>query len=142
MRQSPAPDALPDGTVEDQGRSRLPAPAVRLGRAPATAAHALIRAYQVTLSGLAGRGCRYLPSCSDYADEAIQCFGLWAGGWMGLARICRCHPFGGAGLDFVPPALPQESAWYRPWRYGRWRGTLSALPVCEAVEPGDGTAPR
>jgi putative membrane protein insertion efficiency factor len=107
---------------------------------PAAAAHVLIRSYQVTLSGLAGRGCRYLPSCSDYTDEAIQRFGLWAGCWMGLARICRCHPLGASGLDFVPRALPQHSGWYRPWRYGRWRGTLAALPTCEAVGPGDGVA--
>jgi putative membrane protein insertion efficiency factor len=114
----------------------------RLSRAPALVAHALIRGYQVTLSGLVGRGCRHLPSCSEYTDEAIQRFGLWAGGWMGFARICRCHPLGTSGLDFVPRALPQGTAWYRPWRYGRWRGTLTALPICEAVEPGDGAALR
>ena len=39
-----------------------------------------------------GRQCRYLPTCSHYADEAIARHGLWAGGWMGVARVCRCHP--------------------------------------------------
>jgi putative membrane protein insertion efficiency factor len=98
------------------------------------AAHLLIRGYQLGLSGLAGRGCRHLPSCSDYTDEAIQHFGVWAGGWLGLARICRCHPFGTSGLDFVPAALPADSAWYRPWRYGRWRSTLPEPPIrCEPV---------
>jgi putative membrane protein insertion efficiency factor len=104
----------------------------------ARAAQGLIRGYQVTLSGLVGRHCRHLPTCSEYTDEAIGQFGLWAGGWMGLARICRCNPLGTSGLDFVPAQLPQDSRWYKPWRYGRWRGTLSQPPRCEAVAPGDG----
>jgi len=83
------------------------------------AAHLAIRGYQLTLSGLVGRQCRHLPSCSEYADEAIQCHGMWAGGWMGLARICRCGPFGTSGLDLVPEALPASSRWYKPWAYGR-----------------------
>lgn len=112
-------------------------------RLPRQAAHVLIRAYQLTLSGLVGRQCRHLPSCSDYTDEAIQRHGLWAGGWMGLARICRCGPGGTSGLDFVCEALPDESAWYKPWRYGRWRG-VNAPPamLCEAVEPDGGRPPR
>lgn len=85
------------------------------------AAHRLIRLYQVTLSGLIGRHCRHLPTCSDYTDEAIAGHGLWAGGWMGVARICRCHPWGTAGLDPVPTNLPPEARWYAPWRYGSWR---------------------
>ena len=44
--------------------------------------------------GSIGRQCRHLPSCSEYTDEAISRHGLWAGGWMGVARICRCGPFG------------------------------------------------
>lgn len=94
-----------------------------LAQLPAKAAHLLIRTYQLTVSGLMGRGCRYLPTCSDYTDEAIQRFGLWAGGWIGLARICRCHPWGGSGLDCAPAELPAESRWYKPWRYGAWRST-------------------
>ena len=92
-----------------------------LGEAPRRAAHALIRLYQVSLSGLIGRECRYLPTCSDYADEAIQTHGLWAGGWMGAARICRCHPWGAAGVDPPPSQTPPDASWSRPWRYGRWR---------------------
>ncbi|MFY9970524.1 MAG: membrane protein insertion efficiency factor YidD [Roseiarcus sp.] len=89
--------------------------------APRRAAHAAIRVYQLTLSSLIGRECRYLPSCSAYADEAIQRHGLWAGSWMGVARICRCHPWGGSGYDPPPEALPLAAGWARPWRYGRWR---------------------
>ena len=85
------------------------------------AARTAIRLYQVTLSGLIGRQCRHLPTCSAYSDEAIDRFGLWAGGWMGAARICRCHPWGTAGLDPVPVTLPPLARWYMPWRYGLWR---------------------
>jgi uncharacterized protein len=86
-------------------------------------AQALIGAYRLVLSPFTGLDCRHLPTCSAYAEEAITRFGLWAGGWMTLARLCRCQPFGTSGLDFVPSALPSHSRWYLPWRYGRWRGT-------------------
>ena len=83
-------------------------------------AHTVIRLYQVTLSGLIGRQCRHLPTCSDYADEAITRHGVWPGVWMGSARICRCHPWGTAGLDPVPSTLPDDARWWMPWRYGSW----------------------
>ncbi len=82
-------------------------------------AHVAIRFYQLTFSALVGRQCRHLPTCSDYTDEAISRHGLWAGGWMGAARICRCHPFGTSGFDPVP-AMPSAARWYAPWRYGVW----------------------
>ncbi len=94
-----------------------------LGRAPRRLGHALITLYRYTLSPLVGFRCRHLPTCSHYADEAIERFGLWAGGWMTLARLLRCHPFGTAGLDFVPRSPPPGARWYLPWRFGRWRGT-------------------
>jgi uncharacterized protein len=96
--------------------------------APRLAGRGLIQAYRHTLSPLIGFHCRHLPTCSEYADEAIGRFGLWAGGWMALARLLRCHPFGSSGLDLVPAALPGKSHWYMPWRYGRWRGT-NVVPV-------------
>jgi uncharacterized protein len=92
--------------------------------APRRAAHVLIRFYQLTLSGLIGRRCRYLPTCSAYADEAIQRHGLWAGSWMGLARICRCHPWGASGYDPPPVRLGSGASWARPWRYGVWRSPV------------------
>ena len=82
----------------------------------------LIKIYRYTLSPFIGWQCRHLPTCSSYGDEAIGRFGLWAGGWMTLARILRCHPLGTSGLDFVPQELPGNSRWFLPWRYGRWRG--------------------
>ena len=97
-----------------------------------------LRAYKLTLSPLIGRQCRFLPTCSEYADEALDRYGLWAGGWIGLARICRCGPFGTSGLDLVPHALPAAGAWYRPWRYGRWRGVNPPPAIrCEGVDADD-----
>jgi hypothetical protein len=92
-------------------------------RPPRLAARAMVKLYRCTLSPLVGFSCRHLPTCSDYADQALARHGLWAGGWMILARLCRCHPWGTAGLDFVPESLPPRARWYLPWRYGRWRGT-------------------
>ena len=81
----------------------------QLVRGPALFARGLIQVYRHTLSGLIGLECRHLPTCSSYADEAIGRFGLWAGGWMTLARLGRCHPFGTSGLDFVPISLPDHA---------------------------------
>ncbi len=88
---------------------------------PALLARGLIRLYRYTLSSIAGRTCRHLPTCSEYADIAIGRFGLWAGGWMAVARFSRCRPLGTHGFDPVPEFLPQNARWYRPWRYGSWR---------------------
>lgn len=63
-----------------------------------------IRAYQLTLAPMFGTGCRFHPSCSSYAMEAIEVHGPLKGVWLGLWRILRCNPWGGAGHDPVPPA--------------------------------------
>ncbi|MCF3935656.1 membrane protein insertion efficiency factor YidD [Acuticoccus sp. M5D2P5] len=78
----------------------------------------LIFVYRVTLSPLLGRQCRYLPTCSQYGDEAIKRYGAWVGFWLTLARMLRCNPFGAAGYDPVPDLPPD--AWRRPWRHARW----------------------
>ena len=83
---------------------------------------ALVRAYQLVLSPLLGSNCRYLPTCSAYTAEAISRHGLWAGTWMGIARLQRCGPLGASGFDPVPDRLPAAAAWYAPGRYGRWTG--------------------
>ncbi len=75
-----------------------------------------IRGYQLTispvLSFLAGpaNGCRFQPTCSRYFLEAVETHGVLRGGWMGLRRIGRCHPWGGQGHDPVPPALRHNGA--------------------------------
>lgn len=62
-----------------------------------------IRLYQVTISPLLGPGkCRFQPSCSHYMVEAIEEWGVLRGGWMGLKRIGKCHPWGPFGPDPVP----------------------------------------
>ena len=93
-----------------------------LRRIPRLVGIALIRIYRVVLSPLIGRECRYLPTCSEYTEEAIGRYGLWRGFWIGLARIQRCGPFGASGFDPVPEALSEHAHWYAPWRYGRWTG--------------------
>lgn len=104
------------------GRERGYAALSLFDRAVRGGAHGLIRGYQLTLSSLVGRHCRYWPSCSDYTDEAIQRHGLWAGGWMGFARICRCGPRGGSGIDIVCEEIPAAARAWTPWRYGLWKG--------------------
>ncbi len=61
-----------------------------------------IRVYQVALSPYYPARCRFLPSCSDYAIEAVCTHGPLAGSWLGVKRICRCHPFSRGGIDEVP----------------------------------------
>ncbi len=73
-----------------------------LVRLPARGAILLVKLYQVTLSPIIGRQCRYLPTCSNYFIEAVERFGLLRGGAMGLWRICRCHPLASGGYDPVP----------------------------------------
>jgi putative membrane protein insertion efficiency factor len=62
----------------------------------------LIRAYQLLLSPFLGNHCRFTPSCSQYATEAIGRYGAWRGGWLAIKRIGRCHPFCDGGYDPVP----------------------------------------
>lgn len=62
----------------------------------------LIRFYQLLVSPLLLPSCRYLPSCSDYAMEAITTHGTARGTWLTLRRLLRCHPWGGSGYDPVP----------------------------------------
>lgn len=61
-----------------------------------------IRAYQYLISPLLGSNCRFYPSCSHYALEAIETHGPLKGSWLGLKRILRCHPFSEGGIDPVP----------------------------------------
>lgn len=63
----------------------------------------LVRGYQVAVSPLLPPSCRFAPSCSDYMLTAVRRFGPFRGGWLGLRRMCRCHPWGGCGFDPVPP---------------------------------------
>ncbi|MET0294972.1 MAG: membrane protein insertion efficiency factor YidD [Phenylobacterium sp.] len=72
-----------------------------------------LRAWKLTLSPLIGPACRFAPTCSEYAAEALVSHGPWRGGWLAARRLCRCHPWGGAGYDPVPPPTPRKAA--RKW---------------------------
>ena len=61
----------------------------------------MIRAYQIALSPWSGGACRFTPSCSAYAIEALERHGAWRGSVMALRRVARCHPWGSAGFDPV-----------------------------------------
>ena len=62
----------------------------------------LIRAYRLLISPLLGNRCRFHPSCSEYALEALQRHGLWKGTWLALRRVGSCHPWHAGGFDPVP----------------------------------------
>jgi putative membrane protein insertion efficiency factor len=64
---------------------------------------ATIRVYQWVLAPVLGANCRYAPSCSEYAHEAISVHGPLKGSWLALRRLAGCHPWGGSGYDPVPP---------------------------------------
>ena len=60
-----------------------------------------IRLYQLVISPMFPHSCRYLPTCSQYANDAIYQYGLLRGGWLAIKRLSRCHPWGGSGYDPV-----------------------------------------
>ncbi|HUO43773.1 MAG TPA: membrane protein insertion efficiency factor YidD [Burkholderiales bacterium] len=63
-----------------------------------------IRGYQIALSPFFGTQCRFHPTCSQYAVEAIEIHGTWRGSWLAVKRILKCHPWHAGGVDPVPPA--------------------------------------
>lgn len=69
-----------------------------------------VRAYQLAIAPFSGGACRFEPSCSAYALEAIARHGAWRGVWLALRRIGRCHPWAEAGLDPVPAARVDGAA--------------------------------
>lgn len=79
---------------------------------PKRGALAAIRLYQLTLSPLIGRQCRFYPTCSHYAAEAIATHGLLRGSRLALTRLGRCHPFHPGGVDLVPagPGAAEQTA--------------------------------
>lgn len=87
----------------------------------ATILKAPIHLYRLTLRPYVGWHCRHLPTCSDYALEAIDKNGPWRGFWLTVSRLARCHPLGTAGFDPVPDIRDKHHP-FRPWRYGRWNG--------------------
>jgi putative membrane protein insertion efficiency factor len=69
----------------------------------------LLRAYQLLLSPMLGQNCRFYPSCSNYAIEAVRTHGAARGGLLAVRRVCRCHPWNPGGVDPVPPARHKDN---------------------------------
>ncbi len=63
----------------------------------------LLRGYQLLLSPMLGQNCRFYPTCSHYAIEALRTHGAARGSWLAARRVCRCHPWNAGGVDLVPP---------------------------------------
>lgn len=79
-----------------------------IGRVLAWPLLGLVWLYRTVISPLLGANCRFEPSCSAYAEEALRTHGGLKGGWLALKRISRCHPWGGSGYDPVPPAGEEQ----------------------------------
>lgn len=77
--------------------------------------------YRFCVSPFIAPLCRHLPTCSEYAVEAIERNGAWKGSWLTLSRLLRCHPWGSHGFDPVPDLRDIHRTW-APWHYGRWTG--------------------
>ncbi|HMC26264.1 MAG TPA: membrane protein insertion efficiency factor YidD [Verrucomicrobiae bacterium] len=74
-----------------------------------------IRGYRLVVSPVLsvlavpfGLGCRFTPTCSQYALDAVKAHGAWRGSWLSIRRVCRCHPWGGSGDDPVPEARTRQ----------------------------------
>lgn len=89
----------------------------------------LIKGYQYAISPLLPPSCRYAPTCSGYTLEAIQKHGALKGGWLGIKRILRCHPWGGSGYDPVP------DDWRQPYRPEAPAPAAHGPECCHAPPP-------
>ena len=101
------PNIVPHSSVsKNRGRTQFSTPVDRKIAPDAyfsvRLALGALRGYQLLIRPMLTGSCRYLPTCSQYAAEAILTYGALRGGWLALKRVLRCHPFGGAGLDPVP----------------------------------------
>ncbi len=93
----------------------------------------LLRGYRFVLSPWIGGSCRYWPTCSEYAREAIELHGAARGSYMALARLARCHPYGAGGVDPVPPRF----------RWRCWCGDETSMEAAaEILRPAHGPARR
>ena len=91
-----------------------------IGRLTRLIAKGPVYIYRWTLKPLIGAECRHLPTCSEYALDAIELNGAWRGSWLAVSRILRCRPGGTAGHDPAPDIRGQRYL-FTPWRYGQWK---------------------
>ncbi len=81
----------------------------KLRRLPTSVLMLLVKLYQLVISPMIGPRCRFYPTCSEYAIEALKTHGAIKGGWLTIKRLGRCHPMGTGGYDPVPPCCqPKE----------------------------------
>jgi putative membrane protein insertion efficiency factor len=100
-----------------QGKTREEEWAAALRWLAKGAAKAPVYLYRFTLSPLIGQRCRYLPTCSNYALDAIELNGAWAGFWLASFRFFRCHPWGASGFDPAPDLSGENIPFWAVWRY-------------------------
>jgi uncharacterized protein len=107
----------------------------RLVRLPAATVVLLLRLWQLVVSPVYGQTCRFYPSCSSYALEAVDRHGLLRGGWLALRRLGRCHPWNPGGVDPVPSKVRATSP-SSPGRLPSGRSTnVTAATVADRRPP-------
>lgn len=99
---------MPSGTISNSV-------AEHARRLPILAAVGVVRAWQLCMSPVIGPTCRFHPTCSHYAIEALRSHGLLRGGWLTIRRIARCHPWHPGGLDPVPPTADESRRHVSPY---------------------------
>ncbi|KAB2851080.1 MAG: membrane protein insertion efficiency factor YidD [Hyphomicrobiaceae bacterium] len=98
-----------------------------------------VHAYRWTLKPWLGHECRYLPTCSEYALDAIDKNGAWRGFWLMLSRVLSCHPWGGSGYDPAPDLGKEGNRPLAPWKL--WRRRAEGVPATASAD-GASVAPR
>jgi len=96
----------------------------------------LLRAYKWAISPLFPPSCRYVPSCSEYAMEAVERYGVLRGGFKALLRLLRCHPFAHGGYDPVVNTRPIETECETGLKETRWKSGASAPRQPVRILPG------
>ncbi|HSZ21481.1 MAG TPA: membrane protein insertion efficiency factor YidD [Candidatus Acidoferrum sp.] len=98
-----------------------------------------VRVYQAFFSALMPSACKFYPSCSHYAAEAVRIHGARRGSWLALRRLSRCHPFTPGGVDLVPDAgefsrAANSSAGFSLWGLGRGKNQNPQAEACATKE--------
>ena len=98
-----------------------------------------VRVYQAFFSALMPSACKFYPSCSHYAAEAVRIHGARRGSWLALRRLSRCHPFTPGGVDLVPDAgefsrAANSSAGFSLWGFGRGKNQNPQAEACATKE--------
>lgn len=101
-------------TQRGQGTNQMGTLKKAITISPRVAAMVLIKGYRMILSPMLPPSCRYQPTCSAYALEAFDRFGVIKGGWLAARRVARCHPWGGHGYDPVPANDTRHSSFEHP----------------------------